>query len=338
VPALFITIPDPTMRYRPRPIPCLLLSLAVPVYASDLPADTPVLERDGAVLTLGDIDAYVAEAPPGLRAGLFGSAERSEQILRQLMAVKNLALEAERAGLLRDPLIEQREQLLLARFRAQLRTEQLEREAAIDAEALARERYLANPDQFRSPETVTVRHLLVGTQERSDQRARELADQYLARVNAGESLADLATQFSDDPGTKERGGELPAAMRGEFDAAFSEAAFGLTEPGQIAGPVKSGFGYHIIELIKRQAEGPRPFDDVKTEVIDQIIAEHRQRVSKNHIDQLNGKPITINEDVAPLLGQRYADKYRDDIRAPLEVKDSQDTGNEVRETRDQQTP
>jgi parvulin-like peptidyl-prolyl isomerase len=315
--------------------------LFIPFFASsseDLPPDTPVLTRDGATLTVGDLDAYISEAPPDLRAGLLSSGKRSEQILRQLLAVKNLAVEAKRAGLLDDPIIRQREQLLLARFHAQLRGEQLRRDATINAEALARERYLSNPDRYRQEETVTVRHLLVDSQQRTDARALQLAEQYAARVRAGESLADLARQFSDDPGSREQSGELPPTARGQLDMSFADAAFSLSTPGQTVGPVKSAFGYHIIELIARQESGPRPFDDVKSELIAQIEAEHRERAYDQHIDALNGKPITTNDEVLASLVQRYQDRYGAAARGPVVLDDESEDSTSGKPAAEAETP
>lgn len=300
---------------------CLAIAFTPLLSAAELPPETAVLTREGVTLTLGDIDAYVAEAPPDIRAGLLSSGERAEQVMRQLLAVKNLAAEAEQAGLLDDPIVRQREQLLLARFHAQLRTEQLEREASIDAEALARERYLSNPGRFQSAETITVRHLLVDNQQRSDARARELAEQYADRVHKGESLAELARQFSDDAGSRESGGELPPTHREQLDMSFADAAFSLSTPGQTVGPVKSAFGYHVIELISKQPPGPRAFEEVKDELVEQIEAEHRQRVSEQHLDQINGKPITTNDAALSQLAERYRNRYGGNARSPVQLQD-----------------
>ncbi len=296
----------------------LSLSLAAAIQphlrAEELSPEAAVLTRDGVTLTLADVDAYVAEAPPELRAGLLASGKRAEQILRQLLAVKNLAAEAEREGLLDDPIVRYRENWLLERFRAQLRTEQLEREASIDAKAMARERYLSDPKRFERAETVTVRHLLVDNKQRSDASARELAEQYAERIRQGDSLAELAKQHSDDPGSRERGGELPPSQREQLDLAFAEAAFALTEPGQITGPVKSAFGYHLIELISKQPAGPLSFAEVEAQLIAQIEAEHRKRVVEQHVDALNGKPIAINEAVLSQLVDRYQKRYGEQSR------------------------
>jgi parvulin-like peptidyl-prolyl isomerase len=85
------------------------------------------------------------------------------------------------------------------------------------------------------------------------------ADQALARaveikqrLDAGEDFATLATEYSDDPGSAAAGGDLGWFGRGMMMAEFEDAVFAL-EPSQISDPVKTTFGYHIIQLVAKDA-------------------------------------------------------------------------------------
>jgi len=80
------------------------------------------------------------------------------------------------------------------------------------------------------------------------------------KLNNGEDFATLAKQYSEDSGSKEKGGELPEFGPGEMDPKFEEAAYKL-EVGQTSEPIQSSFGYHIIKLAEKK--DLKPFDQEK---------------------------------------------------------------------------
>jgi parvulin-like peptidyl-prolyl isomerase len=79
---------------------------------------------------------------------------------------------------------------------------------------------------------------------------RKQIDDLLKRVRSGEDFAKLATQFSEDPGTKDNGGELQPFGKGEMAPEFEAAAFSLTN-NQISDIVTTVYGYHIIKLLDK---------------------------------------------------------------------------------------
>ena len=74
------------------------------------------------------------------------------------------------------------------------------------------------------------------------------------RVLAGEDFGTLATLYSEDPGSKNDGGDLGYVNRGDLDPAFEAAAFSLKNPGDVSDIIESSFGYHIIQLVERRGE------------------------------------------------------------------------------------
>ena len=99
-------------------------------------------------------------------------------------------------------------------------------------------------------------------------KARSQAEDILKRVRAGEDFAKLAEQYSSDPGSKTKGGDLGWFGRGQMVKPFEDAAFSL-QPGQISDVVESDFGYHIIKVEER---GMKPGPDGKP--VEQVHARH----------------------------------------------------------------
>jgi peptidyl-prolyl cis-trans isomerase C len=136
---------------------------------------------------------------------------------------------------------------------------------ASDAEAQAY--FTNNPADFEEPEQVHARHILFLTQDPdtrlpvSDDKKkakRQLAEDVLKRARNGEDFAKLAEQYSEDPGSKTQGGDLPpfgkdgmiAGGQGQMVAPFTAAAFSLTN-NQISDIVETDYGYHIIQLLDK---------------------------------------------------------------------------------------
>jgi peptidyl-prolyl cis-trans isomerase D len=131
-----------------------------------------------------------------------------------------------------------------------------------------RERYVA-------PERRRARHILIESGD-DDAAALEKAEDVAARVRAGEDFAALAGSASQDPGSAEKGGDLGWATRGMFVGAFEDALFGMAV-GDIAGPVKTQFGYHVIRLEEIDPGHVREFDEVRPD----LEAEYRREQAAN---------------------------------------------------------
>jgi peptidyl-prolyl cis-trans isomerase D len=119
-------------------------------------------------------------------------------------------------------------------------------------------------DRNAVPERRKAAHILIESGA-DDAAARKKADSVLARAKAGEDFAKLAQENSDDLGSKAAGGELGWAPREAYVKEFSDALFALNK-GEIAGPVKTQFGYHIIRLEDIELPHVRSFEEVKAEL------------------------------------------------------------------------
>ena len=133
---------------------------------------------------------------------------------------------------------------------------------------------------------VQVKQILISTEARKPEQAKALADEVFAKIKAGMSFADAAKQYSDDPTSKAKGGEL-AYAEGSFGSEFDAAV--QASKGQVLQPVKTQFGYHLIVANKVAAPAPA-FDSVKQ----QLTAELQKNKQANAFSDAVGR---INESV-----------------------------------------
>lgn len=105
-----------------------------------------------------------------------------------------------------------------------------------------------NLSKYSAEELIRAKHILISpisATAAADRAAKVRADSLLVRLRAGESFDELAARFSDDPATKDKGGDLGVFARGAMLEPFEQAAFAM-EAGDLAGPVRTEVGYHII--------------------------------------------------------------------------------------------
>ena len=128
-----------------------------------------------------------------------------------------------------------------------------------------RDEYDATIGNYQTPEQRDSRHILIATGDRSEEEAEQLAASILERINNGEDFAELAKEFSDDPGSGAEGGSLGWAEAQVYVGAFRDALFSMQDQ-EIRGGVKSEFGYHIIQMLGTRGGDTKPFDDVRAEI------------------------------------------------------------------------
>ena len=158
------------------------------------------------------------------------------------------------------------------------------------------ERYLAqNKERLgERPATVTFEQVVVPVtpSDSALARARLKADSIHALAISGdEQFEDLARRFSDDPGTRERGGDLGYFREGVMVREFSNAAF-IMRPGQISPPIRTSFGYHIIKLERiRGAERQARHILIRPEIMDADTERARQLADSIAVQLRNGADI-----------------------------------------------
>jgi peptidyl-prolyl cis-trans isomerase D len=167
--------------------------------------------------------------------------------------------------------------------------------AAVD-EAELRKRYEADKSRFSSEQRMAS-HILIpvaagadtATQKAAEDKAARLAEQAKA---PGADFAALAKANSQDPGSAENGGDLGWVSRGMMVAPFEEALFAIAKPGEVVGPIKTEFGYHVIKLTQIKGEAGKPFEEVR----DQLAAEANKDAATRHYNDVAGKLVSATLD------------------------------------------
>ncbi len=134
--------------------------------------------------------------------------------------------------------------------------------------------YNQHVEEYRVPETVTVHHILIktpsaGPDGKVDQKAvdaaRAKAEDILKQLKAGANFEALAKKYSDDPGSKDKGGLIGPIRRGQTVPEFEQASFNGNK-GDLVGPVKTSFGFHIIRIDDKTAAHVKSLDEMKSQI------------------------------------------------------------------------
>lgn len=133
--------------------------------------------------------------------------------------------------------------------------------------------------------SISAKHILISvSDDRSEEDAKKLAKDLIKRLNDGENFEDLAKEYSDDPGTKEDGGNLGYFGKGEMVQEFEDAAFSLKKDEYTKEPVKTSYGYHII--LKTGEKEKEELSKVKDTIIDKIVTQKINDDPKLYITSL----------------------------------------------------
>ena len=136
------------------------------------------------------------------------------------------------------------------------------------------EYYLDNQDRYLQDEQRRARHILILSAD--DEAAAEAeANNVLARLQAGESFAALAAEVSDDTLTASNGGDLGVLTQSQMSDELGGAVFSMAV-GDIGGPVRTDFGFHVVQLDEILEQGPLPLDQVRGELLVELRGEQAE--------------------------------------------------------------
>ena len=156
----------------------------------------------------------------------------------------------------------------------------------------ARQYYQQHLKEYQVPDQVKVRHILIsvpkGADAKTDAAAKAKAEDVLKQLRAGGDWTALAKKYSDDPGSKNTGGELGFLQHGVTVPEFDKAAFSLN-PSQISEPVKTQFGYHILQTEEKQTAHTKSFDEVRGTILATMVRDKEAQGAQTYAASLAGE-------------------------------------------------
>jgi len=276
-------VKPPATTPAPKPAAAAAPAAAPAAAANAVSADTVVLTIGSEKITKAEFEQIfqqvVSQMPPE-RRGSAQDPQAKRQLAEQLAELKALAQEARRLKIDQTPEAKAQMAMRDDQLIAGMLFQQISKEtkpSPADLQAY----YDGHKNEW---ETVTARHILIrfkgspvglkeGQKDLTEEEALAKAKDLRAKIVAGGDFAALAKAESDDVGSGANGGSLGEFTRGRMVPPFDEAAFTL-KVNDVSEPVKTQFGYHIIQVTKHDT---KKMEDVKNEIADKVTPEMAQK-------------------------------------------------------------
>jgi peptidyl-prolyl cis-trans isomerase D len=178
------------------------------------------------------------------------------------------------------------------------------------SDAQLRAAYSGSMDNFRVPERVHARHILIKTVDKNDAEKKQLlakAQDILKQIKGGADFAELAKKDSEDTGTAPKGGDLDWFVKGQMVPEFEKVAFSL-KPKETSDIVTTTYGYHIIQVLEHEQAHIKPFDEVKATLADEL---KKQGLSEKM--QALGEQVHTALEKAPASAPEVAKQFNVDV-------------------------
>lgn len=255
--------------------------------AEAAPKEDKILARVGnEVIRQSELDAYGDSMDPQQRMMM------GPQLQKAYLEMRILVAAARRDGMHKTPAFHKKMQMaelqLLASELLGRDGKDLQKKLELKDEEL-KAYYEAHKDRFKSGDSFDARHILVklkGAQGGGEGYTEEEAKARIAKIQeglkAGKGWDVLAKEFSDDPGSKDKGGLYEGIAYGRFVPEF-EAAVKAQEPGKVGEPVKTAYGYHLIQVEKKVKGEQQSFEQAKEQVRQQAGGERKEKVWNDYL-------------------------------------------------------
>ncbi|MBR4491019.1 peptidylprolyl isomerase [bacterium] len=223
----------------------------------------------------------------------YNTPERKEELMTKIIEGELVALKAIKDGVLDDAILVSQVKNTIARYYSGTKMKvQIEENLKVTEDEM-KKYYEEKKDTFNTPARVKASHILIKTTDSRDKEAaRKLAEKVAAEAEKSAkdtgSFAKLAEKYSDDDGSKKRGGDVGYFERteegGKMVKEFSDGAFALENVGDISKPVESEFGFHIIKLTGKKDKVEKSFEDVRANIENTLKTEKRKTAYEDMIE------------------------------------------------------
>lgn len=234
----------------------------------------------GKEITNADLDAFLANLPAEQRQYASNQYFR-EQYLEQFIVLHALEKMADELELDKTEEYVKMLESVVRDIKARMAMNEIMKGIEV-TDAQAEEFYNANPENFKKPETVSAKHILVAEED--------VCKAALKAVKNGEkTFEDCAKECSTCP-SGQNGGDLGEFGRGQMVKEFEDAAF-AAEIGQIVGPVQTQFGYHLIKVEAKNEPVVMAFEEVKEQIKKSLLQQKQQQAYAAKIAELKEKYV-----------------------------------------------
>lgn len=258
-------------------------------------AETVLIAGPEVDLTVEDVEKTLSTIAPDQRRELTASRKKLRGVMDSTYITKVLAHRARENNLQNHPEVAANIWHKTQNILAAAQTRKIVEEGlnnAGDMETAARERYLIDQKKYVTPEEVEASHILLRPEE--GQTAEDLlaeANGIREEIVSGKITFEAAAeQFSDDTGSAAKKGTLGKFGKGRMVKPFEEAVFALANPGDISEPVKTRYGYHLIRLDARHPSVQRSYEEVKEEIIQNLVTKQRKEIRENYLLAIRDEP------------------------------------------------
>ncbi len=269
-------------------------------------------------LTLKEFNDQIKSLPPQLQMAVQRNPQLKKQLLDRWVQLTLMALEARKENLQAKPNVKKRiEDMTNALLAQEYMMENISDKAKVTDKEL-KAYYEKHKSEFMQPEQVRARHILIkvpaGADKKKWEEARKKALEIRAKLLKGESFSKLAQKYSDDPGSKARGGDLGYFGKGRMVPEFEKAAFALKK-GEISQPVKTTFGYHIIKVEDKKPARQRSFKEVEQQIRQKLLRQKQMKLRDELIAKLKKKfPVKVNEGLLDDSGTTSKDSIHKGVK------------------------
>ena len=278
----------------------------------------PVLARvDDTEITAADLQEVLARySHTPFVLARYSTPEKKKELLDGLVRYELMAREAIRRGYDRDPDVQRiAKRQMVAQFEKREINDKLRAEDIPSADV--EKYYREHQPEFVRPEEIRVSQILV----RDAAAARRITAEAKSRRSDAKSFRDLVERYSEDPDSKPRAGDLTFFDRKTTrePKALVEAAFALAQVNDVAGPIASDKGFHIIKLTDRRPEITRSFAEVKGEIQRRLLEQMRARRKGDLVEEAR-KSIRVEiyqDELAKIALAPTADGGRPDSNPPV---------------------
>lgn len=241
-------------------------------------ADKVLAKVGNLTVTEADLDQMASAVPEKFRH-LYQTPEGREKTLDYIVNIYVLSEEAKQQGMDKKPDVQRLIDFTQKDLLARVYLDKMNKGLPAPTDQDVKDFYEKNRDRFVTPESIHLHHILVKTEKE--------AKDALAKLKKGEKFSDLAKNMSICP-SKGKGGDLEWLPRGSLLKEIEDVAFAM-ENGQITGPVKTKFGFHVLYLEDKKPGQESSLDQVKDYIAEQLKFQAQQKQYETVAQELRKK-------------------------------------------------